>query len=172
MDIIHYETRSSSRTRATSRVHQAVPGGEEVHRAVQRRAQVHLPQARFPGGRQEQGQGDCQGEQLPLHLPQHGPPDHRRRLDPALAVVARRVPRANGAGKSTFIKLLTGEAEPDIGTVWKHPNMRARTSRSTRSTTSSSIWRRPPTSIRWRFQTGEDKRTSPRSPRYTEEEER
>ncbi len=30
----------------------------------------------------------------------------------------------NGAGKSTMIKLLTGELEPDAGSgeVWKHPN--------------------------------------------------
>ncbi len=31
---------------------------------------------------------------------------------------------ANGAGKSTMIKLLTGELEPESGIVWKHPNMR------------------------------------------------
>merc|ERR1711865_345526 len=30
----------------------------------------------------------------------------------------------NGAGKSTMIKLLTGELEPQNGTVWKHPNAR------------------------------------------------
>jgi len=28
----------------------------------------------------------------------------------------------NGAGKSTMIKVLTGELEPTIGTVWKYPN--------------------------------------------------
>uniref|UniRef100_A0A3B4WL85 ABC transporter domain-containing protein n=1 Tax=Seriola lalandi dorsalis TaxID=1841481 RepID=A0A3B4WL85_SERLL len=33
---------------------------------------------------------------------------------------------ANGAGKSTMIKLLTGELEPDAGSgeVWRHPNCR------------------------------------------------
>ena len=31
---------------------------------------------------------------------------------------------ANGAGKSTMIKLLTGELEPQEGVVWKHPNLR------------------------------------------------
>merc|ERR1711862_232889 len=30
----------------------------------------------------------------------------------------------NGAGKSTMIKLLVGEIEPQTGTVWKHPNAR------------------------------------------------
>ena len=30
----------------------------------------------------------------------------------------------NGAGKSTMIKLLTGELEPTNGLVWKHPNLR------------------------------------------------
>ena len=28
----------------------------------------------------------------------------------------------NGAGKSTMIKVLTGELEPSEGTVWKYPN--------------------------------------------------
>jgi elongation factor 3 len=31
---------------------------------------------------------------------------------------------ANGAGKSTMIKMLCGEHEPTEGTVWKHPNLR------------------------------------------------
>merc|ERR1719497_177395 len=31
---------------------------------------------------------------------------------------------ANGAGKSTAIKLLIGELKPEQGAVWKHPNMR------------------------------------------------
>ncbi|KAF5831548.1 hypothetical protein DUNSADRAFT_12961 [Dunaliella salina] len=31
---------------------------------------------------------------------------------------------ANGAGKSTMIRMLTGELEPCEGTVWKHPNLR------------------------------------------------
>ena len=30
----------------------------------------------------------------------------------------------NGVGKSTMIKLLTGEVVPQEGTVWKHPNAR------------------------------------------------
>ena len=31
---------------------------------------------------------------------------------------------ANGAGKSTMIKILCGENEATEGTVWKHPNLR------------------------------------------------
>jgi hypothetical protein len=31
---------------------------------------------------------------------------------------------ANGAGKSTLIKVLTGETEATAGMVWKHPNLR------------------------------------------------
>merc|ERR1711865_583423 len=31
---------------------------------------------------------------------------------------------ANGAGKSTAIKLLIGELKPEQGTIWRHSNMR------------------------------------------------
>ena len=31
---------------------------------------------------------------------------------------------ANGAGKSTAIKILIGELKPEIGEIWKHPNLR------------------------------------------------
>merc|ERR1711935_784936 len=31
---------------------------------------------------------------------------------------------ANGAGKSTAIKLLIGELKPEVGTIWRHQNMR------------------------------------------------
>merc|ERR1711912_190894 len=31
---------------------------------------------------------------------------------------------ANGAGKSTAIKLLIGELKPDLGSIWRHQNMR------------------------------------------------
>merc|ERR1711907_229928 len=31
---------------------------------------------------------------------------------------------ANGAGKSTAIKLLVGELKPEIGSIWRHQNMR------------------------------------------------
>merc|ERR1711998_93679 len=31
---------------------------------------------------------------------------------------------ANGAGKSTAIKLLIGELKAESGTIWRHPNMR------------------------------------------------
>merc|ERR1711939_111616 len=31
---------------------------------------------------------------------------------------------ANGAGKSTAIKLLIGELKPEIGSIWRHQNMR------------------------------------------------
>merc|ERR1711998_782028 len=31
---------------------------------------------------------------------------------------------ANGAGKSTAIKILIGELKPEVGEMWKHPNLR------------------------------------------------
>merc|ERR1712125_120851 len=31
---------------------------------------------------------------------------------------------ANGAGKSTAIKLLIGELKPEVGSIWRHQNMR------------------------------------------------
>merc|ERR1712100_309060 len=64
----------------------------------------------------------------------------------------------NGAGKSTLIKCLTGEAEPDQGTVWRHPNMRyAYVAQHAFHHVEQHLEKTPNEYIRWRFQTGEDK---------------
>ena len=41
-----------------------------------------------------------------------------------LSLIPVGVVQANWAGKSTLIKLLTGEMQPQEGAVWKHPNTR------------------------------------------------
>ena len=131
--IIHYETRKlvTYKGNLTEFIRQC-PRGEEVHRALQRRAQVHLPRPRFPRGREEQGQGHRQGEQRALHLPRHRPPDHPGRVHPALLSSRVACLGPNGAGKSTLIKCLTGEVEPQMGTVWKHPQHALRVCRAAR----------------------------------------
>jgi len=58
------------------------------------------------------------------------PKNKERGLPPTLFAITVRVSLSsrvacvgkNGAGKSTMIKLLTGELEPDTGAIWKHPN--------------------------------------------------
>ena len=65
--------------RVTHRIRQAVPGGEEVHRAFQRRTQVHLPGSGFPRRREEQGQGHRQGDQVLVQVPEHDASNHPRR---------------------------------------------------------------------------------------------
>jgi len=80
----------------------------------------------------------------------------------------------NGAGKSTLIKCLTGEVEPQIGTVWKHPNMRyAYVAQHAFHHVEQHLEKTPNEYIRWRFQTGEDKENLTKvTAQYTEEEER
>jgi elongation factor 3 len=65
----------------------------------------------------------------------------------------------NGAGKSTMIKLLVGEIEPQIGDVWKHPNARiAYVAQHAFHHIEQHLNKTPNEYIRWRFANGgEDK---------------
>merc|ERR1712174_15115 len=65
----------------------------------------------------------------------------------------------NGAGKSTMIKLLVGEIEPQEGEVWKHPNARiAYVAQHAFHHIESHLDKTPNEYIRWRFANGgEDK---------------
>ena len=65
----------------------------------------------------------------------------------------------NGAGKSTMIKLLVGEAVPQVGEVWKHPNARvAYVAQHAFHHIEDHLSKTPNEYIRWRFANGgEDK---------------
>merc|ERR1712127_86710 len=65
----------------------------------------------------------------------------------------------NGAGKSTMIKLLVGEIEPQEGDVWKHPNARiAYVAQHAFHHIESHLTKTPNEYIRWRYaNNGEDK---------------
>ena len=64
----------------------------------------------------------------------------------------------NGAGKSTMIKLLIGELEPQTGTVWKHSNIRiAYVAQHAFHHIEKHLNKTPNEYIRWRYQSGEDK---------------
>jgi len=65
----------------------------------------------------------------------------------------------NGAGKSTMIKLLVGEIEPQEGTVWKHPNARiAYVAQHAFHHIEQHLNKTPNEYIRWRYaNNGEDK---------------
>mmetsp|Transcript_19208 Transcript_19208/g.28697 ORF Transcript_19208/g.28697 Transcript_19208/m.28697 type:complete len:1038 (-) Transcript_19208:524-3637(-) len=65
----------------------------------------------------------------------------------------------NGAGKSTMIKLLVGEIEPQQGDVWKHPNARiAYVAQHAFHHIESHLNKTPNEYIRWRYANqGEDK---------------
>jgi elongation factor 3 len=67
---------------------------------------------------------------------------------------------ANGAGKSTMIKLLTGELEPDVGSgdVWRHPNCRvAYVAQHAFHHIENHLEKTPNEYIRWRYEHGSDK---------------
>jgi elongation factor 3 len=65
----------------------------------------------------------------------------------------------NGAGKSTMIKLLVGEIEPQTGDVWKHPNARiAYVAQHAFHHIENHLNKTPNEYIRWRYANqGEDK---------------
>jgi elongation factor 3 len=66
----------------------------------------------------------------------------------------------NGAGKSTMIKLLTGELKADEGSgeVWKHPNARvAYVAQHAFHHIESHLDKTPNEYIRWRYEHGKDK---------------
>jgi elongation factor 3 len=64
----------------------------------------------------------------------------------------------NGAGKSTMIKLLTGELVPQTGDVWKHPNARvAYVAQHAFHHIEQHLNKTPNEYIRWRYANGEDK---------------
>jgi elongation factor 3 len=64
----------------------------------------------------------------------------------------------NGAGKSTMIKVLTGEVVPQTGDVWRHPNARvAYVAQHAFHHIEAHLDKTPNEYIRWRFANGEDK---------------
>jgi len=64
----------------------------------------------------------------------------------------------NGAGKSTMIKVLTGELEPTKGTVWKFPNARiGYIAQHAFHHIENHLEKTPNEYIRWRFEFGDDR---------------
>jgi len=80
----------------------------------------------------------------------------------------------NGAGKSTMIKLLTGEMYPTAGTVWKHPNARvAYVAQHAFHHIEQHLTKTPNEYIRWRYEHGEDREATQKvTMTLTEEEEK
>eukprot|EP00542_Grammatophora_oceanica_P021342 CAMPEP_0194038644 /NCGR_PEP_ID=MMETSP0009_2-20130614/10862_1 /TAXON_ID=210454 /ORGANISM="Grammatophora oceanica, Strain CCMP 410" /LENGTH=1038 /DNA_ID=CAMNT_0038681219 /DNA_START=42 /DNA_END=3158 /DNA_ORIENTATION=+ len=81
----------------------------------------------------------------------------------------------NGAGKSTMIKLLVGEIEPQKGDVWKHPNARiAYVAQHAFHHIESHLDKTPNEYIRWRYaNNGEDKESLVKvTMQFTKEEEK
>jgi elongation factor 3 len=81
----------------------------------------------------------------------------------------------NGAGKSTMIKLLVGEIEPQVGDVWKHPNARiAYVAQHAFHHIEAHLNKTPNEYIRWRYaNNGEDKESLVKvTMQFTEEEEK
>jgi len=83
---------------------------------------------------------------------------------------------ANGAGKSTMIKLLTSELQPDTGSgeVWKHPNARvAYVAQHAFHHIENHLEMTPNEYIRWRYEHGADKEGLDKvNQKMTDEEEK
>jgi len=78
----------------------------------------------------------------------------------------------NGAGKSTMIKLLTGEIIPQIGTVWKHNACRvAYVAQHAFHHIEQHMNKTPNEYIQWRYQGGDDKEVIAKQTMVLTEEE-
>ena len=79
---------------------------------------------------------------------------------------------ANGAGKSTMIKLLTGEMKPTRGSVKKHPNCRfAYVAQHAFHHIEQHLEKSPNEYIRWRYEGGVDKEARAKTTAIVSEEE-
>lgn len=80
---------------------------------------------------------------------------------------------ANGAGKSTMIKLLTGELKPTVGKVVKHPNCRfAYVAQHAFHHIEQHLEKSPNEYIRWRYEGGVDKEARAKQTAVITDEER
>ena len=80
---------------------------------------------------------------------------------------------ANGAGKSTMIKLLTGELKPSRGTVRKHPSCRyAYVAQHAFHHIEQHLDKSPNEYIRWRYEGGEDKEARQKATAQVSDEEK
>ena len=78
----------------------------------------------------------------------------------------------NGAGKSTLIKIMCGEIETSIGTVWKHPNLRmAYVAQHAFHHIESHLDMTANQYIQWRYAFGEDREEADKVYRQTSKEE-
>jgi elongation factor 3 len=78
----------------------------------------------------------------------------------------------NGAGKSTLIKLLMGELETSIGTLWRHPNLRiAYVAQHAFYHLEKHLDKSPMEYMQWRYATGEDREKEALAIRQISEEE-
>jgi len=79
---------------------------------------------------------------------------------------------ANGAGKSTMIKILCGEMEPTEGAVWKHPNLRvAYVAQHAFHHLEQHLEKTANQYIQWRYATGEDREALTKVDRKLSEQE-
>lgn len=79
----------------------------------------------------------------------------------------------NGAGKSTMIKILTGEMPPTNGEVWKHPMLRvAYVAQHAFHHLERHLDKTPNQYIQWRYQFGEDKELLEKETRQMSDEDR
>ena len=80
---------------------------------------------------------------------------------------------ANGAGKSTMIKLLTGEMKPSRGSVKKHPNCRfAYVAQHAFHHIEQHLEKSPNEYIRWRYEGGVDKEQKSKTTAIITDEEK
>ncbi|KAJ3073487.1 hypothetical protein HDU98_001415 [Podochytrium sp. JEL0797] len=79
----------------------------------------------------------------------------------------------NGAGKSTLIKVLLGEVQPQVGVVWKHPNLRVGyVAQHAFHHLEQHLDLTPNKYLQWRYQNGDDREVHSKVTRILTDEEK
>ncbi|KAK9830243.1 hypothetical protein WJX72_010523 [[Myrmecia] bisecta] len=173
-DIIHYEGRKLRKYKGNlSEFVKRVPEARSYYTLAAATQKFVLPEPGFLEGIKSKDRAILKMQKVAFRYPGAEKPllqgvTIQCSLNSRVAILG-----ANGAGKSTMIKLLTGELEPESGIVWKHPNMRvAYVAQHAFHHVEQHLDKTPNEYIQWRYAIGEDRENLEKVTRQVKEEEK
>ena len=117
----------------------------------------NFPQPSFLEGVKSKGKFLIKMDKVSLTYPGNSVPTIQD-ISVRASMASRACVGVNGAGKSTMIKVLTGELEPTEGSVWKYPNAKiGYIAQHAFHHIEKHLNKTPNEYIRWRYEYGDDK---------------